>query len=92
MAYPEEFELFYEGIKAFRKTLIDEEYGTVDGLDMKDAVMSRGLQRALFQTPETLHNMIVMGLLPDEMVWFKSIEGGHWFAKKFPAFRLPQKI
>lgn len=48
--------------------------------------------RALFEISETLSTMFIMQLSEEEMVWFKTKEGGRWFANAFPVYALPNKI
>lgn len=79
---PEEWETFKKGIEMTRQFTKDEFatlYGSHD-------------TRALFDMPEKLYEMFVMGLDEEEMQWFKTKRGAHWFARNFPAFALPQQI
>lgn len=54
----------------------------------------KNLKRKLYEIPETLHNMIVNELDPDDLVLTKDGEDGidfaRWFVKKFPEFKTAQ--
>ena len=84
----DEFQMFQKAMVAIRASLKDEEFGTVEKSD----------RRALYEMPETLQVMLIKGLNEDEIVWFKSgvtsnrNQGGQWFAKTFPAYRIPSKV
>lgn len=87
--YPEDYETVKKGIEMQRHTLVDEEFGTAKGTGSD--------MRALFEIPVDLSEMLIMGLTPEEMEWFKAggpdrKEGARWFAKTFKAFTLPNKI
>jgi len=79
--YADEFLLFQEAIKA-KRTLSKDEFFQLEGTEM----------RPLFETPEKLYASFVLGLDEDELIWFKTNEGGRWFASSFPAFALPTFI
>lgn len=88
--FPQEFEDFKEGMKMVRATLKDE-YGTALGVD------SSSQTRALYELPETLHNLFIMELEEEEMVWLKMggadrKQGGQWFARTFKDFCIPNRI
>ncbi len=50
------------------------------------------LERKLFDTPATLHSMLVENLNTTELKWFQSKLGGRWFAKNFKEFRASNKV
>jgi len=50
------------------------------------------IERRLFDTPATLHEMFSQNLNKEELTWFKSKTGGRWFAKNFKEFRASNKI
>lgn len=80
MEHKDEYKLVKEAIKMRRKLLKDPQYGQIlDGAD----------GRALFEIPELLHTMIVAALSTEGLSWWKSIQGGRWFAEAFPEFSLP---
>jgi hypothetical protein len=87
--YPEEWAEFKIGMAAVRASLIDENAHTSS--DVYGA-------RALYEMPETLQTMLIMGLTEEEMIWLKSgiksnpNQGGRWFAKHFPTFAITNKI
>src|SRR6202012_1103786 len=83
--FPSDFEVFKDGVAHIRGTLKDEKWGTAEGTGSD--------MRALFEVPVDLSEMLIMQLSEEEMEWFKAggpdrKEGGRWFAKNFPAFRL----
>lgn len=83
---PGEFEDFKDGMKMVRATLKDEKFGSANAYT-----------RALYEMPESLHEMLIMGLHEDEMVWLKAgglnkKEGGLWFARTFKDFAIPNSI
>lgn len=86
--FPQEFTNFTVGMKMVRASLKDEKFGQLEGTNYS---------RALYELPETLHNLFIMGLEEEEMVWLKAgghdrKEGGLWFAKTFEAFRIPKEV
>ena len=80
--FPDEFAIVKRGIEAKRKMTRDE-YATLEG--SKDS-------RALFELPERLHERLALSLNEEELVWFKSKSGAHYFARHFPVFALPDSI
>lgn len=82
--FPEEYETVVNFIAQNRK-LQENEFASM----RKDMTM---LERALFELPETLSTMLIKELKPLELEYFKSKDGGRWFAKTFPQFALAQKI
>lgn len=87
---PDEYAAFRAQLKGHRAGLIDQKYGTTDA----GAASS---MRAMFEMPETLHDMLVKALTEEEIIWFKAggddrKEGARWFANKYAAFRVPEKV
>lgn len=82
IAYKEEFALFKQAMGMKKSTLRDE-FGKPEGSDY---------HRALLEFPETLYTDFIMKLNEEQLVWFKTKEGAHWFAKEFPLFCLPNKV
>lgn len=87
--YPEDYETVKKGIAMQKGLLLDAKFGTAKdtGSDM----------RALFEIPADLSEMLIMGLEPEEMEWFKAgganrKEGARWFAETFKDFALPNEI
>jgi hypothetical protein len=76
--YPDEFELVKKAVQMKRAMMKDDKFGTIEYTGM----------RALFELPERVHALFVTNLTPVQLEWFKSKEGGRWFAKKFPVFSL----
>lgn len=87
--FPEDFQTVKDGIALSRGTY-DDEYASAKLSGAPD-------MRALFEIPVDLSEMLIMQLTEEEMEWFKAggkdrKEGGRWFAKNFPAFRLTGTI
>lgn len=87
--YPQDYTTVVEGIQMQRKLLLDDEFGRAKG--------SGSDMRALFEIPVDLSEMLIMGLEPEEMEWFKAggtdrKQGARWFARTFKEFTLPSKI
>ncbi len=81
--FPDEYKAFVKQQKLMRNGLINE-YAGVEG--------DKAVERKLFDTPATLHSMLVDKLTPEETKWFASKEGGRWFAKNFKEFRASIKL
>ena len=86
---PGEFSDFKKGIEMMR-ALKHDDYASAASMGSKDT-------RALFEMPVTLHEMLVNNLTEEELEWFKAggpnrKDGGLWFARTFPVFRIPDKI
>lgn len=79
---PEEWELFKEGVEMTRRFTKDE-FARLYGSNET---------RALFDMPEVLYSMLVRALSEEEMVWFKTKKGAHWFVRTFKEFALPASI
>lgn len=77
--FREEAELFYSYV-AQKKNSFDDVVHT-----------DHAIERALFEMPENLHGLIAMNLEPQELVWFKTKDGGRWFAKTFDKYALVSK-
>lgn len=89
LLHPEDYRIVIKGIQ-MQKGLHMDEFASAK---KKGAPYTR----ALFEIPIELNEMLVMGLEPDEMEWFKAggrtrKEGALWFAKRFKEFRLPENI
>jgi len=85
----QEFEDFKKGVQMMRE-LKHDDYASAANMGSKDT-------RALFEMPVTLHEMLINNLTDEELEWFKAggpnrKDGGLWFARSFPAFRIPEKI
>jgi hypothetical protein len=81
--HKEEYRLVKEAIRMRRSLLKDPKYGQIlDGAD----------GRALSEYPDTLHAMIVAALSDEGLTWWKSKEGGRWFAQTYPEFALAENI
>lgn len=79
--YPDDYRMVTEAVKVKRSMTADQ-FARIEGTHM----------RALFEMPEDLHSDLVMALDPDEIVWFKTNEGGRWFASTFKEFSLAEAI
>ena len=53
---------------------------------------SHALERALFEMPDTLHNMVKLRLDEDAYREWRTIKGSLWFIKAYPFFALPSKV
>lgn len=80
---PEEYELVVTAVKLHRHALNDPKFATLDGSSE---------HRALFEMPEALFGLLVRGLDDEDVAWFKTTQGGRWFARKFKDFALPSSI
>ena len=81
--FPEEFEQFKKGVaisRAKQRTKFAEAKGT-------DFV-----QRRLYEVPSTLWGAFRSAITDEELRWLQSKEGGRWFAKKYPVFRVTEKV
>lgn len=78
--YPDAYRIVCNAIN-MKRSLNRDEYATIESSDM----------RGLFEIPEDLHTAFVMALDEEEIVWFKTTEGGRWFARTFPEFALPNR-
>ena len=86
---PQEFEDFKKGVEMMRQMKYDD-YASAANMGSKDT-------RALFEMPVTLSEMLINNLTEDEIEWFKAggfdrKQGALWFARTFPAFRIPDKV
>lgn len=81
--FPDEFRLVIEQIKFNRKQQKDK---------FASMVKTDFIERALVETPETLHAMFDIRLTDDEKLEFKSKKGVRWFAETYPMFKLAEKI
>lgn len=79
---PEEYKIVKDGI-AMKRSLTRNQYASLEG--------SKEM-RALFEIPETLSIMFIMGLDEEETIWFKSKPGSHWFTRTFSVFALPDAV
>ena len=50
------------------------------------------MKRRLTEYPETLFFLLNKILSEDEMKYFSSLKGHHWFANRFPEFRITEKV
>lgn len=87
--FPRDYATVVDGIELTRKTY-DDDYASAKLSGAPD-------MRALFEIPVDLSEMLIMQLSEEEMEWFKAggldrKEGGRWFARKFPQFRLTATI
>ena len=82
LGFPNEYRIVCDGVIMNRKIQADE-IGTIKGEHS-----GASAQRALFELPEALYQSMYDALDGDEITYFKSKEGGRWFAKAFPMFSL----
>lgn len=81
--FADEYKLFVKQQIEVRKGNIGQ-YAEIKGDNM--------IERKLFDTPENLHAMFIETLNTEELTWFKSKDGGRWFAKYFKEFRASEKL
>lgn len=60
--------------------------------EMATIKKTHAIKRALFTISEKLNAMIEKKLSTDELVEFKTKDGGRWFAKEYPQFSLTKKV
>lgn len=75
----EEAELFYQYVREKRGGLHN---------DMGDTGGDHAIERALFEMPVGLYEVLMKTLKPEQMIWFNTKEGSRWFAKNFQAYSL----
>lgn len=80
--FPEEYATVVKAVEAMHHMVID---------DFASAEGTKNI-RGLFETPEELYGMFIIGLDEYDMQWFKTKEGGKWYAKKFKEFAIPKNI
>jgi hypothetical protein len=79
---PEDYKLTRKAVDMKRKLLQDPRFGTGENIDM----------RALFEISETLSTSLIRGLDTEASNWFKSKEGGRWFARTYGEFSLAEFV
>lgn len=82
--FSDEFELFKMSLRDKKNNLRDKQFATVKDMD--------SIQRALYEIPETLHNLLFNRLEEEELNELRTKEGGLWFAKTFKDFRISEKV
>lgn len=80
--FPEEYGNLLKVIKHQKENLKD---------DMAE-VEGHAIQRALFTISDKLSVMIAKKLTNEEALYFKSKEGGRWFAKEFNQFAITKNV
>jgi hypothetical protein len=85
--FPEEYIAFCKGTEALRQ-MAGNKFALLEG--SKDT-------RILYEMPETLHTILTQQLTVEELHWLKAggkngHDGGRWFAKTFPTFRIARHI
>lgn len=55
-------------------------------------IEGHAVKRALFTISEKLSMMIAKKLDNDELLHFKTLEGGRWFAKEFSQYRISKNV
>lgn len=81
-SYPDDYATTVKAVEAMHHMIVDE-FASAEG--------SPNI-RGLYETPEELYAMFIIQLDEDDMKWFKTKNGGKWYAKKFKEFALPQNI
>lgn len=67
-------------------------YENLDNSEFAKVKNSETLQVLLHEVPEVLHNMLWNELSEEEWDFYISREGSRWFARKFPIFRVGDKV
>lgn len=80
--FPQEYKDLLKAIE-LQKQNLKTEFAELEGHSIK---------RALFTVSEKLASMIALKLDNEEALYFKSLEGGRWFAKEFPQFRISKEV
>lgn len=78
--YPDAYKIVTDAIQ-MKRGLNRDQYASIESSEM----------RGLYEIPEDLHQAFVMALDAEEITWFKTKDGGRWFARTFPQFALPEK-
>lgn len=81
-AYPDDYAAVVKAVEAMHHMMVDDFASTKDTENM----------RGLYETPEELYAMFLIELDEWDMKWFKTKDGGRWYAKKFKEFALPKSI
>lgn len=79
--HPEDYKLTKKAVQMKRELLKDPKFAQTEG-DM----------RAIFEVSEVLSEQLILGLDATALAWFKTKDGGRWFANKYPEFRIPDLI
>lgn len=79
--HPAEYKQFVRQTREAREDAINE-FAQAQG----------GEHRQLHDIPETMFTRLVQVLSTEEMTWFSTKEGSHWFARTFPEFSLARVI
>lgn len=80
--FPQEYRDLLKAIE-LQKQNLKSDFAEIEGHSIK---------RALFTVSEKLASMIALKLDSEEAIYFKSLEGGRWFAKEFPQFRISKEV
>lgn len=80
--FPEDYKQVLMAIKLQRENL---------KTDMAE-IEGHAIKRALFTISEKLSSMIGLKLDNEELLHFKTLEGGRWFAKEFPQYRISKSV
>ena len=80
--FPEEYKIACEAV-IMQRHIQNDEFASVKGEHAAPSV-----QRKLYEIPETLYMTLIKELDGDELNYWKSKEGGRWFADTFKQFSL----
>lgn len=81
-AYADDYATVVKAVEAMHHMVVDEFASFQDSKNL----------RGLYETPEELYAMFIIDLDEHDMQWFKTKDGGRWYAKRFKEFALPQSI
>ena len=82
--FPEEMLDFKKGVRDKQKDLTHRLGKLGKGDDM--------IERILLEYPETLYNLFMAKLTPEEITYFQSKRCARWYAKTYKDFRVAEKI
>jgi hypothetical protein len=80
---PDEFQTFREGMRMKVKNSLNN-FAEMKGGDF--------IIRELCELPQTLYAMLKVRLTDEDFTWFRTREGGVWFATKFKDFRVSKQV
>lgn len=82
--FPQEYEVVVAYLKDRRKNL-KTQFAEIEapkgGIRRNEA-----LERGIYEIPETLENMLNLGLTMEATMWRREKEGARWFVKKYKEF------
>lgn len=86
MQHKDEYELLKRAVQMHREALADPKFAKSEQAGRSSDM------RGLYEISEALQMMLIQGMSEDETTWFKTIDGGRWFARTFGEFSLPTYV